>query len=218
MPPTTDESAPITPQNLSFFGKIVYLKTWSKSVEKFVLWLPPWVTANRVTVFRAALVVPIWLALGARSWLWAIGLFAIATALDAVDGFISHVRRTHTALGAFLDPLADKVIICGTLFALPNRPLWLSVAAYLTLAGAAAITGMRILKIARGAKAGRPVSVRSMAATEAGKYKMHVETASVVCLLMGAAVGLAWLTVAGTVLLWAAFPLACLSFFSQLAE
>ncbi len=64
----------------------------------------------------------------------ALGLFAIASLTDALDGFIARVTRTRTSLGRFLDPFADKLLLLsgflGILFveALPFRPpLWVTV-------------------------------------------------------------------------------------------
>lgn len=41
----------------------------------------------------------------------ALGLFAAAALTDALDGFIARRFRQRTALGALLDPLADKVLM-----------------------------------------------------------------------------------------------------------
>lgn len=71
--------------------------------------------------------VVVWLmltgAMGLAFW-----LFALAALSDAVDGYIA--RRTHgeTVLGAYLDVLADKVLLASVyvvLGALGYLPLWL---------------------------------------------------------------------------------------------
>ena len=43
-------------------------------------------------------------------WL-AIGTFTLAAASDGVDGFVARHFNQHSALGAFLDPIADKFLL-----------------------------------------------------------------------------------------------------------
>jgi CDP-diacylglycerol--glycerol-3-phosphate 3-phosphatidyltransferase len=74
--------------------------------------------ANAVTIIRL-LFSPALLVLVVRepsSW----GAFALWTVLAFTDGIDGHLARRHgtTRSGAFLDPLADKVLVLGALFAL----------------------------------------------------------------------------------------------------
>ncbi len=41
----------------------------------------------------------------------ALGIFAVMAASDALDGYLARVKKQTTPLGAFLDPLADKLMI-----------------------------------------------------------------------------------------------------------
>lgn len=41
----------------------------------------------------------------------AIGIFLVAMATDALDGYIARVKGQRTRLGTFLDPLADKLLL-----------------------------------------------------------------------------------------------------------
>jgi len=45
-------------------------------------------------------------------------IFAVAGLSDGLDGFLARVCRARTELGAWLDPLADKLLIGGVLVAL----------------------------------------------------------------------------------------------------
>lgn len=85
--------------------------------------------ANAVTIIRL-LFSPALLVLVARepsSW----GAFALWTVLALTDGVDGHLARKHgtTRSGAFLDPLADKVLVLGALYALvaAERFVWLPV-------------------------------------------------------------------------------------------
>lgn len=55
---------------------------------------------------------------------WAFYAFVLGAVTDFLDGFLARKLHAETAWGATLDPIADKILVCGTilgLFAL--RPL-----------------------------------------------------------------------------------------------
>ncbi len=60
----------------------------------------------------------------------ALAVFAAAGVTDGLDGAIARYRNQRTVLGAFLDPIADKLLIAsafGCLAVLEIVPSWLSV-------------------------------------------------------------------------------------------
>src|SRR5277367_6165637 len=70
-------------------------------------------------------------------------IFALASLTDWLDGAIARARNLVTDLGKLLDPLADKVLILGTLVALVERhvaPMWMVV---IIMAREFLITGLR---------------------------------------------------------------------------
>ncbi len=84
--------------------------------------------ANALTSLRIVL-APVFLVLyvhGDR--VRALAAFAAAAATDVLDGLVARALRQPTRLGAFLDPIADKVLAACALFALAasgQLPLWL---------------------------------------------------------------------------------------------
>ena len=91
--------------------------------------------ANQLTFLRLMLVPVFALAMLYRRPGWALATFLIAGATDAFDGLIARRMGQPTTLGAWLDPMADKLLLL-TMFvmltlpglALANRvPLWLTV-------------------------------------------------------------------------------------------
>ncbi len=54
-------------------------------------------------------------------WLWAAGLFVLASVADILDGRLARRLGQVTTLGRILDPLVDKVAICGALILLSDR-------------------------------------------------------------------------------------------------
>ncbi len=71
-----------------------------------------------VTGIRFLLTPFIFKAVLAYKTVYAAVLFGIAVATDWLDGFLARLLHQQTALGAFLDPLADKVLFMVTLGAL----------------------------------------------------------------------------------------------------
>ena len=58
----------------------------------------------------------------------ALAVFVLACVTDALDGMIARLTNTQTELGAFLDPMADKLLILSafiTLVLLGKLPVWL---------------------------------------------------------------------------------------------
>ena len=58
----------------------------------------------------------------------ALAVFVVACVTDALDGMIARLTKTQTELGAFLDPMADKLLILSafvTLVLLGRLPVWL---------------------------------------------------------------------------------------------
>jgi len=53
--------------------------------------------------------------------LWAAGIFAVAAATDWVDGYLARRLGQMTKLGAFLDPVADKLMVVIALVLLVER-------------------------------------------------------------------------------------------------
>jgi cardiolipin synthase len=91
--------------------------------------------ANQITLLRIML-VPAFVTLVVYGYLgWALIVFAIAGLTDAFDGLIARRSGQQSSLGAWLDPMADKLLLL-TMFVMltlpglgmPYRlPLWLTV-------------------------------------------------------------------------------------------
>lgn len=90
--------------------------------------------ANQLTLLRM-LLIPAFIVLlveGERGW--ALAVFAIAGITDGLDGIIARRSGQKTTLGAWLDPMADKLMLVSAfvVLTLPNLglanklPLWLT--------------------------------------------------------------------------------------------
>lgn len=90
---------------------------------------------NKLTVFRMILILPFVVLLlgGYHQWGWftaifggimeyvdyiALAIFVIASLTDLLDGKIARKYNLVTNFGKFMDPLADKLLVCAALIAL----------------------------------------------------------------------------------------------------
>jgi CDP-diacylglycerol--glycerol-3-phosphate 3-phosphatidyltransferase len=154
--------------------------------------------ANALTVARALLVIPVigLIALGDAPL--ALLVFAGAAATDALDGPLAR-RRGATAVGAALDPLADKILVVGTLAALALRGIAPAWAVLLILA-------RELVAIEVRARA-----PHALAASADGKAKTVLQVAAVALFLATAAWPAAGLTTVANAVLLTATALTVLS-------
>ncbi len=83
--------------------------------------------ANFLTLSRIAIAIPTLALMRSRGSAWlTVGLWFAITASDSLDGWLAR-RDGATRSGAFLDPVADKLIVLGGLAVLADRgvfPWW----------------------------------------------------------------------------------------------
>ena len=107
--------------------------------------------ANAVTVGRV-LVAPVLFAVipedKGGSW-FAFVLWFVLCASDGIDGYLAR-RHGTTHSGAFLDPLADKVLVLGAMFTLVSRGVFGIVPVLIIAAREIAISVYRVFAGARG--------------------------------------------------------------------
>ena len=157
--------------------------------------------ANAITVARI-LLTPIMFALIPNhergSWI-AFGMWFVLCMSDLIDGYLAR-RHGTTSSGAFLDPLADKVLVLSAMFALVRNDMfwWLPVAL---------IAGRElVISVYRTFVAAKGVSVP---ASKLGKWKTFVQQLAVgFALWPWFAVDVKWLWVG---MLWLAVGLSLAS-------
>ncbi|HSF04533.1 MAG TPA: CDP-diacylglycerol--glycerol-3-phosphate 3-phosphatidyltransferase [Methylomirabilota bacterium] len=85
--------------------------------------------ANWLTVLRI-LLIPVFITLLVyRQPGWALIVFALASFTDLLDGWVARRRGMASRLGAFLDPIADKLLLTAsfvTLTYLRVLPFWIA--------------------------------------------------------------------------------------------
>jgi cardiolipin synthase len=73
---------------------------------------------NFLSILRIALIYPILESLLSKDFIMSLTFFAIASLTDALDGFLARRMNWQTELGKILDPVADKLLLTGTIFLL----------------------------------------------------------------------------------------------------
>ena len=134
-------------------------------------------TPNVLTIFRIVLVpvlVAALLSSRADGDLIAAGVFAVASATDALDGYIARRNRSVTAFGKLMDPLADKLLVTAALVGLVSLDRISAWAAMVIIAREFAVTGLRLLAVEQG---------HVIAASVWGKIKTAAQIAMVLALI-----------------------------------
>jgi CDP-diacylglycerol--glycerol-3-phosphate 3-phosphatidyltransferase len=107
--------------------------------------------ANAVTVGRI-LVSPLMFVVipdyPGGSWV-AFVLWFVLCSSDGIDGYLAR-RHGATRSGAFLDPLADKVLVLGAMFTLVSRDVYWALPVLIIAAREVAISMYRVLVGAKG--------------------------------------------------------------------
>ena len=137
--------------------------------------------ANRITLFRIllipAFVVVFYLPFDWRYPVSAL-IFALAGITDWLDGYVARKYEQTTAFGAFLDPVADKLMVAVALVLLVQKhpSAWFAVPAAVIVGREIVISALREWMAELGKRA-------SVAVSYVGKIKTTAQIASIIGLL-----------------------------------
>ena len=123
-------------------------------------------TANKITVIRI-LFVPVFIFFAAnlnKEYFDIITtiLFLAISFTDFLDGYIARKYNQVTDFGKFLDPLADKILVCSALVMLTEAGALSGVATVVIIAREFMVTSIRLLAAGSG---------KVIAASKSGKIK-----------------------------------------------
>lgn len=166
---------------------------------------------NKLTVFRIILIVPFVLCLlgghagwaflaGAEQYMdWiALALFIIASLTDLLDGKIARKHNLVTNFGVFMDPLADKLLVCAALICLVELGRIPSWAVLIIISREFIISGFRLVASDNGVV---------IAASYWGKYKTTFQMIMVCFMIANISV----LQIVTNILMWVALALTVIS-------
>ena len=143
--------------------------------------MPNILTMGRILMIPLMVVCFYWL--GESGRVWAALLFAAAAVTDWFDGYLARKLDQSTALGAFLDPVADKLIVSVALVLLVEHFAhpWLTIPAMIIVGREIVISALREWMAELGKRA-------NVAVSQMGKIKTALQMISITVLL-GAAEG-----------------------------
>jgi CDP-diacylglycerol---glycerol-3-phosphate 3-phosphatidyltransferase len=81
-----------------------------------------WNVPNALTLSRLVLAVVVFACVAQAWYRTALAVFVVAALTDALDGYFARLLDQGTAIGRQLDPLVDKVIVCGAFIYLLSIP------------------------------------------------------------------------------------------------
>ena len=177
---------------------------------------------NKLTVFRVILIVPfVLLLLGGHSeWGWfnavfggimeytdyiALVIFIIASLTDMLDGKIARKYNLVTNFGKFMDPLADKLLVCSAMICLIEMdriPAWIVI---VIISREFIISGFRLV-----ASDNHVV----IAASYWGKFKTTFQMI-MVCLMIA---NIAALNILTHIIMWVALALTIISLIDYIVK
>ena len=154
--------------------------------------LPNMLTFSRILMVPIMVVLFCWPDDSMR--LWSAAVFGIAAITDWFDGYLARRWNQATALGAFLDPVADKIIVSVALILLAGHfaQLWITLMGIIIIVREIVISALREWMASLGKRA-------EVAVSQLGKIKTTSQMIAIIVLL-GAADD-SWLNIAGDIAL-----------------
>ncbi|MCM1088686.1 MAG: CDP-diacylglycerol--glycerol-3-phosphate 3-phosphatidyltransferase [Muribaculaceae bacterium] len=164
---------------------------------------------NKLTMFRVIL-IPFFVLFmlveitSVDKWI-ALAIFIIASLTDLLDGKIARKYNLVTNFGKFMDPLADKLLVCSALIclvAMDKIPAWMVI---VIIAREFIISGFRLIASDNGVV---------IAASYWGKFKTTFQMV-MICLMIADIEAIAILT---TIVMWIAVLLTVISLIDYLVK
>lgn len=166
---------------------------------------------NKLTILRVIL-IPFFVVFmlfditgTADKWI-ALVIFCVASLTDMLDGKIARKYNLVTNFGKFMDPLADKLLVCTALICLTSMNRLNVIVVLVIIAREFIISGFRLVASNNGIV---------IAASYWGKFKTVSQMALIIVLIMD--LGGVW-NVVGTVLTWVALILTVVSLIDYIAK
>ncbi len=158
---------------------------------------------NKLTLLRVFL-VPVFVIFMLIPGAWgrwvALAVFIIASLTDTADGYIARKYNLVTDFGKFMDPLADKLLVCAAMICLVATGQLKAWMVIVIISREFIISGFRLIAVEKGVV---------IAASMWGKVKTVVQMVMICALLIHA--GAVWFRVLEQILIWAALILTVVS-------
>ena len=137
----------------------------------------------------------------------AVAIFIIASLTDLLDGKIARKYNLVTNFGKFMDPLADKLLVCSALICLIQLELIPAWVVIIIIAREFIISGFRLVASDNGVV---------IAASYWGKFKTAFQMLTVIVLILN--IPNKVFTILGTVLIYVSLALTVISLIDYIAK
>jgi CDP-diacylglycerol--glycerol-3-phosphate 3-phosphatidyltransferase len=157
---------------------------------------PPVVNVpNILTTSRLGLAVVLFVFIELEWWLPCLAVFTVAAITDWLDGYLARKLEMGSTLGRNLDPLVDKVLICGAyIFLLSHSTGLYAWMVTVVVSRELIITGLRGFLENKGATFG---------ADWLGKVKMVLQCGALIAIFVAKSEPLDWVLVTRDAFVWA---------------
>lgn len=135
----------------------------------------------------------------------AAGIFIVASLTDWLDGAIARKYNLVTNFGKFMDPLADKLLVCSALIclvALEQFPVWMVI---VIVSREFIISGFRLVAAEQGLV---------IAASYWGKFKTVTQMIAIILMILN----ISALYMVTTIVMWAALILTVVSLIDYIVK
>ncbi|MDD3240340.1 MAG: CDP-diacylglycerol--glycerol-3-phosphate 3-phosphatidyltransferase [Lachnospira sp.] len=167
---------------------------------------------NKLTIFRTVL-IPVFLvflymdSLGFTGRIIAVAIFTIASLTDLLDGKIARKYNLVTNFGKFMDPLADKLLVCSALIALADLNKLAGWIVIVIIAREFIISGFRLVASDNGVV---------IAASYWGKFKTTFQMIMIIVLALD--LPFSFMPIINNILIYTALALTLISLFDYIAK
>ncbi|MBE0362269.1 CDP-diacylglycerol--glycerol-3-phosphate 3-phosphatidyltransferase [Pseudoalteromonas ulvae UL12] len=140
-----------------------------------------WNIPNTLTAFRLAL-IPVFMAIFYLPYTWAFFaaafVFWLASVTDILDGYLARKLKQSTPFGAFLDPVADKVMVSVALVILVEhyQSLYVTIPAMVIISREIVISALREWMAEQGKRG-------NVAVSQLGKIKTAAQMLAIIGLI-----------------------------------
>lgn len=135
---------------------------------------------NKLTVLRVCMVpvfvfLMLWDGLGSAGKYAAAAIFILASATDWLDGYLARKNHLVTDFGKFMDPIADKLLVCSAMICLVEKDALAAWIVIVIIGREFIISGFRLVASDKGTV---------IAASYWGKFKTVFQMIMVILLIL----------------------------------
>ena len=175
---------------------------------------------NKLTIFRVILILPFVVVLlgGEAGWFGvnrlvpdcvALAIFIVASLTDLIDGKIARKYHLVTNFGKFMDPLADKLLVCSALIALVDMGRIPALVVIIIISREFIISGFRLIASDNNVV---------IAASYWGKFKTTFQMVMVCLMIVNLGALIPWMQILTDVIMWIALALTVISLVDYLVK